>query len=61
MNGRIWAFAIYSLIYEAIIWGIFAWAVFWRGYSGWWVLVAIIMSGNQLKPKHFGISMGKEY
>ena len=59
MNGRIWAFAIYSLFFEAIIWGVFSYAVFWQGRSGWWILVAIIMSGCQLKPKHFGIDIGK--
>lgn len=53
--GRIIVFAIYSIIYEAIIWGIFGWAVFVNGCSGWWVLVAIYSSSAQLKPKHFGI------
>lgn len=53
--GRVIVFAIYSILYEAIIWGIFGWAVFVNGRSGWWVLVAIICSGAQLKPKHFGI------
>ena len=56
----LWAiivFAIYSVLYEAIIWGIFGWAVFIDGNSGWWILVAIICSGAQLKPKHFGIGV----
>ena len=57
--GRIIVFAIYSIIYEAIIWGIFGWAVFVNGRSGWWLLVAIFCSGAQLKPKHFGICEAK--
>ena len=48
-------FAIYSVLYESIIWGIFGYAVFWQGHSGWWLVLAVFMSGCQLKPKHFGI------
>ena len=55
---RVIVFATYSILYEAIIWGIFGWAVFVKDRSGWWVLVAIICSGSQLKPKHFGIPCG---
>ena len=60
MNSRIWAFAVYSVLYEAIVWGVFGWAVFYNGYSGWWILVAIIISNMQLKPKHFGIGVESE-
>lgn len=49
------AFAIYSIAYESLIWGIFAWAVFWQGRSPWWMLLAMIMSGAQLRKKDFGI------
>lgn len=55
MNTRIWIFAVYSIIFESIIWGLFGWAVFWRGESGWWLLLATFMSSCQLKPRHFGI------
>lgn len=48
-------FALYSILYEAIVWGLFGWAVFVKDRSGWWVLVALMLSGAQLKPKHFGI------
>ena len=55
--SKVWAFAAYSICYEAIIWGLFGWAVFWQGYSGWWMLLAVVLSGAQLKPKHFGINV----
>jgi len=51
-----WAFAVYTVIFEAMIWGVFGYAVFIQGHSGWWILVAIIISGAQLKPKHFNIT-----
>jgi len=57
MIYRIWAFAIYSILYEAIIWGVFGYAVFVLGHTGWWLLLAVILSGAQLKPRHFGIKV----
>lgn len=56
MNARVWAFAVYSVLFEAIVWGWFSWAVFWQGRSGWWMLLASMLSAAQLKPKHFGIT-----
>lgn len=56
---RVIVFAIYSVLFEIIIWGLFGWAVFVKGYSGWWMLLAVLMSGSQLKPKHFGINTEK--
>lgn len=56
MNSRIWAFAIYSIAYEAIIWGTFGYAVFVKGESGWWMLMALFCAACQLKPKRFGIT-----
>lgn len=49
-------FTVYSIAYEAIIWGMFGWAVFEKGHSGWWMLLAAILSSAQMKPKHFGIN-----
>lgn len=60
MNGRIWAFAIYSICYEVIVWGIFGYAVFILGHSGWWIVAAIFVSGCQLKPKWFGLAQQNE-
>lgn len=55
MNHRVWAFAAYSVLYEAIVWGLFGWAVFERGHSGRWMLLALVLSAAQLKPRSFGI------
>ena len=60
MTGRIWAFAIYSICYELIIWGTFAYGVFYKGYSGLWFVVAVLMSINQLKANSFGIIKNQE-
>jgi len=57
--GCVIIFAIYSILYEAIIWGIFGWAVFVKDHSGWWVIIAIISSAAQLKPAAFGIVVPK--
>jgi hypothetical protein len=53
--GLVIVFAIYSVLYEAIVWGLFGWAVFVQDRSPWWLLLALILSGAQLKPKSFGI------
>lgn len=53
--GRVIVFAIYTICFEAIVWGIFGWAVFIQGFSGWWMLLAIALSSSQMKPQHFGI------
>ena len=55
MNARVWAFTIYSVLFESIVWGLFGWAVFWQGRSAWWFLLAVVVSGAQFKPKDFGI------
>jgi len=57
---KYWAFAVYSIIFESIVWGIFGWAVFIDNHSGWWMLLALLISGAQLKPKHFNIEVNKE-
>ena len=55
-NFRIVVFAIYSIIFEAIVWGIFGYAVFWQGHSPWWFWPALFVSSCQLKPEAFGIN-----
>lgn len=60
MNLKVIAFAIYSVLFEAIIWGIFGYAVFILNHSGWWMLLAFCLSGMQLKPSHFGINTCKK-
>jgi hypothetical protein len=53
--GLVIVFAVYSILYELIVWGLFGWAVFIDGRSPWWILVALLLSGSQLKPNQFGI------
>lgn len=50
------AFVVYTILYEALIWGVFGYAVFVLGHSGWWFLLALLLSGSQLKARRFGIS-----
>lgn len=52
---KYWAFATYSVLYEAIIWGVFGYAVFVEGHSGWWLVLATFLSLAQLPSKRFGI------
>ncbi len=54
---NIWAFAIYSIFYELIIWGTFSYGVFYKGRSELWFLAALFMSACQLRPKSFGIKI----
>ena len=56
MNQQIWAFAIYSILFECLVWGFFGYIVFWQDRSGWWLLLALFLSSAQLKPYHFGIT-----
>lgn len=56
---RIIAFAVYSVAFEAIIWGIFGWAVFEKGHSGWWMVLATFIASCQLKPNSFGIRVSE--
>jgi len=57
---KITLFFLYSIIYECLIWGLTASAIYYLNWSEWTVLVGIIMSGAQLKPKHFGLDYIKE-
>ena len=52
----LWAFAFYSVCYQALIWGLFGWAVFLNGNSGWWIVLAIMISESQYAPDRFGIN-----
>lgn len=53
--ARVWALVVYSILYEAIVWGVFCYGVFLKNHSAWWFLAALLVSGCQLKGKHFGI------
>ena len=34
------------LLWAAAVFGVTAYAVFWRGYSGWWFLLALLIYGE---------------
>lgn len=52
---RLWAFVVYSVAFESLIWGIFAYAVFWQDHAGWWFFAAVVLSASQFRPKTFGL------
>jgi hypothetical protein len=43
-------YLIYIIIWEAMILGVFGYAVFGLGKSGWWMLLAVLMSSRAYKP-----------
>lgn len=43
-------YLIYIVLYEGLIWGGTGYAVFWRGFSGWWFLLAVVASASAYKP-----------
>ena len=49
-------FTLYSIVFEAIVWGGWFWIVFVLDKSAWWTLLAIVISGAQLKGSSFGIA-----
>lgn len=57
---NVFLFALYSILYELIIWGMFGYAVFVLGHSGWWMALAVFLSSAQLKPSYFGIKVKKD-
>ena len=48
-------FVIYTIFYESLIWGLTACAIYFLDWSEWTVLVAMVMSAEQLKYKSFYI------
>jgi hypothetical protein len=48
-------FTLYSVDFEVIVWGGWFWIVFVLDKSAWWTLLAIVLSGAQLKGSSFGI------
>lgn len=49
MNSITYLF--YILIYEGLIWGLFGYAVFSMGASGWWFLLAVLASSGAYSPE----------
>jgi len=46
-------YLIYILTWEAATIGGCAYVVFWLGHSGWWFLLAVLLSGMAYKPAHW--------
>lgn len=57
MTSRIWAFTVYTICMQSLLWIPPSLAVFVGGYSGWWMAVPILLSGSQFKPARFGITI----
>jgi hypothetical protein len=53
-------FFTYTVLYEGFIWGMVVGAIYYLHWNEWTVIVGIIMSGAQLKPKHFGLDYNLE-
>jgi hypothetical protein len=43
-------YLIYIIIWEAMVLGGFGYIIFGLGYSGWWAVLAVLMSGSAYKP-----------
>jgi len=56
-STRLFYFLLYTVLYEGMIWGIFLYLIIILGWSEWTIIVAIIMSGAQFQPRHFGIKV----
>lgn len=52
---KLFLFVVYTIIYEFMVWGLVASAIYFLGWSEYTVIVGMILSGSQLKPKHFGL------
>ena len=46
-------YLIYIIIYETLVVGGCAYAVFVLGHSGWWFLLAVAMSGSAYSPERW--------
>ncbi len=53
---KVFFFMIYSVLYELIIWSTFLFLIVILNWSAWTILLAILMSGAQLKAKSFDIN-----
>lgn len=52
MNNSLLAltYMVYIIVYECLVIGGCAYIVFWKGYSGWWFVLAVLMSAGAYKP-----------
>ncbi len=49
-------FVIYTILWESLIWIGVVYLVYFMSASAWLFLLALMMSGAQFKPRHFGIN-----
>lgn len=47
------AFTLYTITWEVLIFGVFAFIIFTRDLSLWWFVLAAFLSANQFKPNTF--------
>lgn len=48
-----WAFTIYTIMWELTVYGAFAAVIIWTDASAWFFLLAMLISANQWKPSRF--------
>ena len=44
-------YLIYIIFFETLIFGGCSYIVFWKGFSKWWFLLAILISGAAYSPE----------
>lgn len=53
---KYWSYLIYILVFETLVLGGTGYAVFCLGHSGWWFLLATLISGHSYSPaKWYGL------
>ncbi|MFG1462306.1 hypothetical protein V5F77_05345 [Xanthobacter sp. DSM 24535] len=45
-NATLLIISLMSLAFNLVIYGVCAYAVFWLGHSGWWFLLAMVISAS---------------
>ena len=53
---KLFLFFTYTILYEFLIWGLVASAIYFLNWSKWTVVVGIFLSASQLTPEHFGLT-----
>lgn len=50
---RALTYLIYIVFYEALVIGGCAYLVFWQHHSGWWFVLAAMLSGSAYTPEQW--------
>ena len=53
---KLFLFFTYTILYEFLIWGLVASAIYFLNWSALTVLVGIFLSASQLTPEYFGLN-----